>query len=85
MLNAKLPINLGAKAFAMILNAKLPINLRAKALTTACHIHNRVSSLKTKISPHEVWKGRKPTNNTLKSGGALHSIRSWILIDPSWD
>ena len=36
---------------AMLLNAKLPNNLWGEALLTACHIHNRVLSKKSNVSP----------------------------------
>ena len=41
---------------SMILSAKLPNKLWGEALLTACHIHNRITSLKTHISPYEIWK-----------------------------
>ncbi|KAH9722428.1 hypothetical protein KPL70_006731 [Citrus sinensis] len=56
---------------SMILNAKLPNNLWGEALLTACHIHNRITSLKTHISPYEIWKGRKPNLMYLRVWGCL--------------
>ena len=53
---------------AMILNAKLSFNLWAEALLTACHAHNRIPSRKIKISPYEMWKGRKPNLGYLRYG-----------------
>ena len=44
----------------MLLNARLPNNLWGEALLTACHVHNRILSMKTHVSPYELWKGRKP-------------------------
>jgi hypothetical protein len=51
---------------AILLNAKLPNNLWGEALLTACHIHNRVLSKKSNVSPYEVWNGRKPNLNYFK-------------------
>jgi transposase InsO family protein len=39
----------------MILSAKLHFNLWVEALLTACHVHNRVSSIKMQVSPDELW------------------------------
>ena len=36
---------------AMLLNDKLPNNLWGEVLLTACHIHNRVLSKKSNVSP----------------------------------
>ncbi|URE42102.1 Retrotransposon protein [Musa troglodytarum] len=41
---------------AMLLYAKLSYNLWGEALLAACHISNRISSKKNKISPYELWK-----------------------------
>ena len=42
-----------------------------EALLTACFIHNRVPSKKFKVSPYEVWKGRKPNLNFLRVWGCV--------------
>ena len=60
---------------SMILNARLPLNLWGEALLTACHVHNRIPSKKRKISPYEVWKGRKPKLDYLKVWGCLAFYR----------
>lgn len=60
---------------AMLLSAKLPFNLWGEALLTACHIHNRIPSRKTKVSPYELWKGRKPNLNYLRVWGCLAFYR----------
>ena len=39
---------------AMLMHAKQPKNLWGEALLTACHVHNRISSKKTKTSPYEI-------------------------------
>ena len=52
--------------YAMILSAKLPFNLWGEALLTICHMHNRVPSKKIKISPYELWNGRKPNLDYIK-------------------
>jgi hypothetical protein len=59
---------------AMLLNAKLPNNLWGEALLTACHIHNRVLSKKSNVSPYEVWNGRKPRITSIRVLFALASI-----------
>ena len=51
---------------AMILSAELPLNLWGEALLTICHMHNRVPSKKIKISPYELWNGRKPNLDYIK-------------------
>jgi hypothetical protein len=56
---------------AMILNAKLSFNLWREALLTACHVHNRIPSRKFKVSPYELWKGRKPNLGYLRVWGCL--------------
>ena len=50
----------------MILSAKLPFNLWGEALLTTCHVHNRVPSKKIKVSPYELWNGRKPNLDYIK-------------------
>ena len=60
---------------SMLLNAKLPYNLWGEALLTACHIHNRTPSRNRKVSPYEIWKGRKPNLNYLKVWGCLAFYR----------
>ena len=64
---------------AMILNAKLPNNLWGEALLTACHVHNRIPSKKFKVSPYELWKGRKPNLRYLRVWGCLAFYR---VTDP---
>ena len=44
-------------------------------MITTCHIHNRIPSKKTKTSPYEIWKGRKPSLNYLKLWGYLAYYR----------
>lgn len=54
---------------SMILNAKLPLNLWGEAMLTACHIHNRITSKKTHVSPYELWNGRTPNSKYFKVWG----------------
>jgi len=61
---------------AMLLNAKLP-NLWGGALLTACHIHNRVLSKKSNVSPYEAWNGRKPNLNYFKVWGCVAFYKSF--------
>ena len=64
---------------SMILRAKLPNNLWGEALLSACHIHNRIPSRKAKVSPYELWNGRKPNLNYIKVWGCLAFYR---VTDP---
>ena len=64
---------------AMILNAKLSFNLWGEALFTICHVHNRVSSRKFKVSPYKLWKGKKPNLGYLWVWGCLAFYR---VTDP---
>ena len=59
----------------MLLSAKLSNNLWGEALLTACHIHNRIPSRKRKVSPYEIWKGRKPNLDYLRVWGCLAYYR----------
>ena len=63
----------------MILSAKLPLNLWRYALLTACHVHNRIHSKKIKVSPYELWNGRKPNLDFIKVWGCLAFYR---VVDP---
>ena len=56
---------------AMLLNAELSFNLWGEALLAACHILNRIPLKKNKISPYELWKGRKPNIGYFKVWGCL--------------
>ena len=64
---------------AMILSAELPFSLWGEALLTACHVHNRVHSKKIKVSPYELWNGKKPNLNYIKMWGCLAFYR---VVDP---
>ena len=59
----------------MILSAKLPFSLWGEALLTACHVHNRVSSKKIKVSPYELWNERKSNLDYIKLWGCLAFYR----------
>jgi hypothetical protein len=59
----------------MILSAKLHFNLWGEALLTACHMHNRVSSIKMQVSPYELWNDRKPNLDYLRVWGCLAFYR----------
>ena len=58
---------------AMILNAKLSYNLWGEALLTG------FASRKFKVSPYELWKGRKPNLGYLRVWGCLAFYR---VTDP---
>jgi hypothetical protein len=44
-------------------------------LLTTCHIHDRIFSIKLKVSPYELWKKRKINFNYLKVWGCLTFYR----------
>ena len=50
-----------------------------EALLTACHVHNRLPSRKIKVSPYELWNGRKPKLDYIKVWGCLAFYR---VVDP---
>ena len=56
---------------ATILSAELPFNLWGEALLISCHVHNRVSSKKIKVSPYKLWNRRKPNLGYIKVWGCL--------------
>ena len=60
---------------AMLMHAKLPTNLWGEALLTACHVHNRIPSKKTKTSPYEIWKGRNPNLSYWRLRGCIAYYR----------
>ena len=60
---------------AMLMHAKLPTNLWEETLLTACHVHNRIPSKKTKTSPYEIWKGRKLNLSYLRVWGCIAYYR----------
>lgn len=60
---------------SMLLNARLPNNLWGEALLTACHVHNRIPSMKTHVSPYEIWKDRKPNLMYLRVWGCIAFYR----------
>ena len=60
---------------AMLINVRLPTNLWGEALLTACYLHNRIPSRKSKVSPYELWKNRKPNLSYLRVWGCLAFYR----------
>ena len=66
---------LGEMVNCMLNKSKLPFNLWGEALLTACYIHNRIVSKKTKMSPYEIIKERKPDLSYLKVWGCLAYYR----------
>ena len=65
----------------MILSAKLPFNLWGEALLTTCHVHNRVPSKKIKVSPYELWNGRKPNLDYIKMWGCFAFYSFYRVVD----
>ena len=60
---------------SMLINSNLLNDLWGEALLTACHLHNRIPSMKTHVSPYEVWKNRKPNLDYLRVWGCLAFYR----------
>ena len=60
---------------SMLIHASLPNNLWGEALLTACHVNNRIPSMKTKVSPYEIWKGRKPNLKYFRVWGCIGFYR----------
>ena len=60
---------------AMLFNSGLSNGLWGEALLTACHILNRVPHKKTKMTPYELWKKRKPNLSYLKVWGCRAIVR----------
>nr|GEU98265.1 retrotransposon protein, putative, Ty1-copia subclass [Tanacetum cinerariifolium] len=56
---------------AMLVSANLLKNLWGEALLTACHVSNRITTKKLKVSSYEVWKGRKPNISYFRVWGCL--------------
>ncbi|GJX41931.1 retrovirus-related pol polyprotein from transposon TNT 1-94, partial [Tanacetum coccineum] len=56
---------------AMLVSANLPKNLWGEALLIACHVSNRIIAKKLKVSPYEIWKGRKPNISYFRVWGCL--------------
>nr|GEX12782.1 zinc finger, CCHC-type [Tanacetum cinerariifolium] len=55
----------------MLVSANLPKNLWGEALLTTCHVSNRITAKKLKVSLYEVWKGRKHNISYFKVWGCL--------------
>ncbi|GJW79213.1 RNA-directed DNA polymerase, eukaryota [Tanacetum coccineum] len=55
----------------MLVSANLPKNLWGEALLTSCHVSNRIITKKLKVSPYEIWKGRKPNISYFRVWGCL--------------
>nr|GFA04975.1 hypothetical protein [Tanacetum cinerariifolium] len=55
----------------MLISANLLKNLWGEALLTACHVSNRITAKKLKVSPYEVWKGKKPNISYFRVWGYL--------------
>ena len=68
---------------AMTLSAELPFNLWGEALLT-CHVHNRVPFKKIKVSPYELWNGRKPNLDYIKVWECVvwECVAFYRVVDP---
>ena len=60
---------------AMLFNAGLGKGFWGEAILTACHILNRVPNKKTKVTPYELWKKRKPNLSYLRVWGCRAIVR----------
>lgn len=47
-----------------------------EALLTACYVHNRITSRVIRVSPSELWKGRKPNIDYLRVWGCRAYYRT---------
>ncbi|GJW92555.1 retrovirus-related pol polyprotein from transposon TNT 1-94 [Tanacetum coccineum] len=56
---------------AILVSENLLKNLWGEALLTACHVSNRIIAKKLKVSPYEIWKGRKPNISYFRVWGCL--------------
>ena len=59
----------------MLVSSRLPKNLWGEDLLAVYHVHNRIPSLKTKVSPYEVGRGRKPNLSYLRVWGCIAYCR----------
>ena len=64
---------------SMMINANTPKYLWGEALFTTCHIHNRITSTKTHVSPYEIWKGRKSNLPYMRVWGCVAFYKA---LDP---
>ena len=48
-------------------------------MLTSCHVHIKVPSKKIKVTPYELWNGRKPNFDYIKVWGCLAFYR---MVDP---
>ncbi|KAH9726106.1 hypothetical protein KPL70_008133 [Citrus sinensis] len=60
---------------AMLFNAGLGKGFWGEAILTACHILNRVPNKKTKVTPYELWKKKKPNLSYLRVWGCRAIVR----------
>ena len=63
----------------MLISSGLPQNMWGEALLSTNFLLNKMSHKKTKLTPYEIWKGRKPTYKYLKVWGCLAKV---IIHDP---
>lgn len=60
---------------AIMINSGAAPHWWGEALLTVCYVLNRVPNAKTKVSPFELWKGRKPNVSYFKTWGCLAYVR----------
>ncbi|WCJ29313.1 Retrovirus-related Pol polyprotein from transposon TNT 1-94 [Euphorbia peplus] len=59
---------------AMLSSSGLPQNMWGEAVLSANHLLNKIPRKKVGKTPHELWKGRKPSYNYLKVWGCLAKV-----------
>ena len=59
---------------AMLISSDLPQNLWGEATLSANYILNKLPRKKTKKTPYELWKGKKPSYQFLKVLGCLAKV-----------
>ena len=72
----------------MLYNKDVARNLWREAVNTACHMVNRVYFRPgTKMTPYELWKGKKPNMEYFKIFGStcfvLKDGRMWESLTPN--
>jgi hypothetical protein len=60
---------------ALLCNSGLNKSFWGEALFTACYILNRIPQKKSKVTPYELWKKRKPNLNYFKVWGCRAIVR----------
>lgn len=60
---------------ALLISSGAALHWWGEALSTVCYVINKVPNAKTKVSPYELWKRRKPNVLYFKTWGCLAYVR----------